>query len=278
MASAGGHRADWPTWRANLRRLRWIVKRERRPWMPSRARVVADRADLRRTIGADLPIWTEQEQELNAEESSPSRFLSTEQRRSGGTRRSNRRRPPKVTEDARISRGASLRFARVVCLFVDRRVQSDPTGDEQHRRIQSALLPRFPSCWGAIVPRLFPSFGGSKRQEALSCLFATRQDGRRQRGGQSGVCLPAEQLLALLAAGGDRNVAQLMVRNVDEAVVRELKKRAARRNHSAEQEHREILEQALLRPRRRSLAEVLAAMPDAGEDADFERRQIDRRA
>ena len=73
-------------------------------------------------------------------------------------------------------------------------------------------------------------------------------------------------------------MAQLMVRNVDDAVVRELKKRAARRNHSAEQEHREILEQALLRPRRRPLAEVLAAMPDAGEDADFERRQIDRRA
>jgi len=96
-------------------------------------------------------------------------------------------------------------------------------------------------------------------------------------GRASGVCLPAEQLLALLAAASDRNVAQLMVRNVDEAVVRELKKRAARRNHSAEQEHREILEQALLRPRRRSLAEVLAAMPDAGEDSDFERRQIDRR-
>jgi plasmid stability protein len=90
-----------------------------------------------------------------------------------------------------------------------------------------------------------------------------------------GVCIPAE---GLLAAGGDRNVAQLMVRNVDDAVVRELKKRAARRNHSAEQEHREILGQALLRPRRRSLAEVLAAMPDAGKDADFERLQIDRRA
>jgi plasmid stability protein len=84
------------------------------------------------------------------------------------------------------------------------------------------------------------------------------------------------QLLALLARGST-NVAQLMVRNVDEAIVRELKKRAARRNHSAEQEHREILEQALLRPKRRSLAEVLRAMPNAGEDADFERRQIDRR-
>ena len=53
--------------------------------------------------------------------------------------------------------------------------------------------------------------------------------------------------------------------------------RAARRNHSAEQEHREILTQALLRPRRRTLAEVLAAMPDVGEDTDFERRQTDRR-
>ena len=54
-------------------------------------------------------------------------------------------------------------------------------------------------------------------------------------------------MLALLAVGGHL-VAQLMVRNVNDAVVRELKKRAARRNHSAEQEHREILEQALLRP------------------------------
>jgi antitoxin FitA len=72
-------------------------------------------------------------------------------------------------------------------------------------------------------------------------------------------------------------VAQLVVRNVAEAVVRELKKRAARRNHSAEQEHREILEEALLRPKRRSLADVLAAMPDVGEDTDFERRQADRR-
>ena len=59
--------------------------------------------------------------------------------------------------------------------------------------------------------------------------------------------------------------------------MRELKRRPARRNHSADQEHREILEQALVRPRRRSLADVLAAMPDAGEDNDFERRQIDRR-
>jgi plasmid stability protein len=72
-------------------------------------------------------------------------------------------------------------------------------------------------------------------------------------------------------------VAQLVVWNIDDAIVRELKTRAARRNHGAEREHREILERALLRPKRRSLADVLAAMADAGRDADFERRQADRR-
>ena len=58
-------------------------------------------------------------------------------------------------------------------------------------------------------------------------------------------------------------MAQLMVRNVDEAFVP--KKRAARHNLSAEQEDREVLEQALMRPRRRSLAEVLAGCQTPGK-------------
>lgn len=72
-------------------------------------------------------------------------------------------------------------------------------------------------------------------------------------------------------------MAQLMVRNLDEAVVLALKQRAARHQRSAEQEHREILKQTLLRPRRRSLAEVLSAIPNTGEDRDFERQQGSRR-
>jgi hypothetical protein len=56
-------------------------------------------------------------------------------------------------------------------------------------------------------------------------------------------------------------VATLIVRNVDDAIVRALKKRAARRNHSAEQEHPEILEQALLRPKRRSLPKCWPRCP-----------------
>lgn len=72
-------------------------------------------------------------------------------------------------------------------------------------------------------------------------------------------------------------MAQLMVRNLDDELVKALKRRAARHNRSAEQEHREILKQALLGPRRRPLADVLASMPDVGADSDFVRLQADRR-
>jgi plasmid stability protein len=65
---------------------------------------------------------------------------------------------------------------------------------------------------------------------------------------------------------------QLIVRNLEEEVVKELKLRAAQHGRSAEAEHREILRQALLPHRaKRSLKELLLAMPDVGDDADFER-------
>jgi antitoxin FitA len=69
----------------------------------------------------------------------------------------------------------------------------------------------------------------------------------------------------------EKNVADLLVRGVDEDVVRALKERAGKHGRSAEAEHREILASALVRPRRRSLAEVLAHVPNVGLDADFER-------
>jgi plasmid stability protein len=68
-------------------------------------------------------------------------------------------------------------------------------------------------------------------------------------------------------------MAQLMVRNLPDDLVRNLKRRAARHGRSAEQEHREILRSVLRGPRRRGLAEVLAAMPEVGQDSDFARRQ-----
>jgi plasmid stability protein len=66
-------------------------------------------------------------------------------------------------------------------------------------------------------------------------------------------------------------MADLLVRGIDEELVRALKERAGAHGRSAEAEHREILAAALARPRRRSFAEVLASMPEVGADADFER-------
>jgi plasmid stability protein len=72
-------------------------------------------------------------------------------------------------------------------------------------------------------------------------------------------------------------MAQLIVRDLPADLVVALKQRAAKRNRSAEQEHREILKAALNRPKRRSLADVLMAIPDVGEDSDFVREQNDPR-
>jgi plasmid stability protein len=65
---------------------------------------------------------------------------------------------------------------------------------------------------------------------------------------------------------------QLLVRDIESEVVRELKVRAARHGHSAEEEHRQILREALRQPGSQiSLKELLLEMPAVGEDRDFER-------
>jgi plasmid stability protein len=70
----------------------------------------------------------------------------------------------------------------------------------------------------------------------------------------------------------------LLVRGVDDEIVRALKERAGAHGRSAEAEHRAILKAALARPRRRTSAKVLASMPDVGVDADFERVEAIGRA
>jgi plasmid stability protein len=66
-------------------------------------------------------------------------------------------------------------------------------------------------------------------------------------------------------------MANLLVRGIDDALVQRLREQAAAHGRSAEAEHREILARALRRPKKRSFAEALMSMPDVGEDADFER-------
>jgi len=72
-------------------------------------------------------------------------------------------------------------------------------------------------------------------------------------------------------------MAQLIVRELEESVVRALKVRAANKGVSAEAEHRAILRDVLLRRSSRSFKEALLAMPDVGNDADFAiERDVDR--
>ena len=70
----------------------------------------------------------------------------------------------------------------------------------------------------------------------------------------------------------------LLVRDVDESLVKALKQRAGKHGRSAEAEHRAILDAALGRTRRRSFAQVLASMPDVGVDEDFSRVESRRKA
>lgn len=70
-------------------------------------------------------------------------------------------------------------------------------------------------------------------------------------------------------------MANLIVRNIDDAIVKALKLRASRKGVSAEAEHRKILEQVLLHPPQKSFAEVLCQIPQVGRDEDFERIQDD---
>ena len=75
-------------------------------------------------------------------------------------------------------------------------------------------------------------------------------------------------------------MSQLIVRQIEEKVVKKLKQQAGAHGVSMEEEHRRILREALVGPskKKRSFKEFLLAMPNVGKDQDFERGpQIDRR-
>lgn len=64
-------------------------------------------------------------------------------------------------------------------------------------------------------------------------------------------------------------MAQLIVRNLEPALVHALRRQAATHGRSAEAEHREILRRFLLKASSRSLKSHLLSMPSVGDDADF---------
>ena len=68
-------------------------------------------------------------------------------------------------------------------------------------------------------------------------------------------------------------MAILILRNIDDEIVKALKSRACRKGISAEAEHRNLLAAALLNPQRRSFAEVIQSIPPVGDDDDFSSQQ-----
>ena len=66
-------------------------------------------------------------------------------------------------------------------------------------------------------------------------------------------------------------MANLVVRNIDDEIVKALKEKAGRSGHSAEAEHRLILASVLIMPKKRSFTEIISNMPNVGKDSDFER-------
>ena len=68
-------------------------------------------------------------------------------------------------------------------------------------------------------------------------------------------------------------MANLIVRNIDDEIVKALKHRADTKGISAEAEHRNLLAAVLLTPKRRSFAEVIQSIPPVGDDDDFSSQQ-----
>jgi plasmid stability protein len=73
-------------------------------------------------------------------------------------------------------------------------------------------------------------------------------------------------------------MAQLVVRQLEETIVQELRKRAAHAGVSMEEEHRRILREALHGSREaRSFKEHLLSIPGDGQDELFERKRTTSR-
>jgi plasmid stability protein len=68
---------------------------------------------------------------------------------------------------------------------------------------------------------------------------------------------------------------QLVVRRIEEKVVKKLKERAGRQGVSMEEEHRRILRSALLggQKKKPSFKEYLLRMPNVGPDELFEQKR-----
>ena len=77
----------------------------------------------------------------------------------------------------------------------------------------------------------------------------------------------------MLSVIAQKLMPQLIVRQIEDKVVKKLKARAGLHGVSTEEEHRRILREALFgkTPQRPSFKDYLLKMPDAGSDRVFDR-------
>lgn len=78
------------------------------------------------------------------------------------------------------------------------------------------------------------------------------------------------RLHAQLLVDSIDSMAQLIVRNIESAVVKQLKLRAVQHGRSTEEEHRELLRSVLLRRPSGTLRDLLQSIPEEGSPTDFD--------
>lgn len=66
---------------------------------------------------------------------------------------------------------------------------------------------------------------------------------------------------------------QLILRDIEEEVVRRLKELAGRHGISMEEQHRRLLRESVLGKSKRDFKKALMSMPGGGKDSDFRREK-----
>ncbi|MCX6874038.1 MAG: hypothetical protein NTW21_09560 [Verrucomicrobia bacterium] len=129
---------------------------------------------------------------------------------------------------------------------------------------------RLPACEGKRASSLF------LQRRAETARRLNRTDSSQDGSSQIPVAVPENRFdlcrLPFQASG----MAQLLVRNLENELVRHLRKRADEHGVSVEEEHRRILREALHAngaEKRKSFWQVLSEMPDGGDDSLFERER-----
>ena len=203
-----------------------------------------------------------------------------------------------VVGDVPVGDTADLAIADMVLgheiVFIDfkmrpighRRFPGPPLADQLELQVKvDEICRRRPQVRNVELPRIGGGGETPPFRSARPSLADRADEGMPERPGQSesfrfsaiNASIWPVKGRKLLDMTTEASMAQLIVRDLSEDLVKALKQRAAKRNRSTEQEHREILQSVLRGPKRRQLADVLAAIPNVGKDSDFEREQTDKR-